>query len=83
MITVTVTENNWGTGRHSDIKAVLTSAAAQITRHLRGDVEAAIDVAHWKKETQRHGAVPRANELHDLAERKRQALGEIQLSVRT
>ena len=28
--TVTVTGNNWGTGRHSDIKAVLTSAAAQI-----------------------------------------------------
>ena len=49
VITVTVTGNNWGTGRHSDIKAVLTSAAAQMRRHLREDVEATIDVGHWEK----------------------------------
>ena len=42
-ITVTVTGNNWGTGRHSDIKAVLTSAAAQITRHLSADSRALFD----------------------------------------
>ena len=61
VITVTVTGNNWGTGQHSDINAVLTSAAAQITRHLREDVEAAIDVAHWEKnhaETRRGAGGP-------------------------
>ena len=47
MITITVQGNNWGTGRHGDISAVLRSAGAQIVQYLREDVEAAIDVAHW------------------------------------
>ena len=29
--------------------AVLASATAQITRHLREDVEATIDVGHWEE----------------------------------
>ena len=49
MIAITVRGNNWGTGRHGDISAVLRSAGAQIAQHLREDVEAAIDVVHWDK----------------------------------
>ena len=48
-ITITLTGDNWGTGRHRDIMAVLTSAAVQITRHLREGVEGTIYVAHWEK----------------------------------
>ena len=61
VITITLTGDNWGTGQHSDINAVLTSAAAQITRHLREDVEATIDVGHWEKnhpETRRGAGGP-------------------------
>ena len=49
-ITITLAGDNWGTGRHSTIKAVLANAAAQITKHLREDVEATIDVGHWKED---------------------------------
>ena len=48
-ITITLAGDNWGTGRHSTIKAVLANAAAQITKHLREDVEATIDVGHWEE----------------------------------
>ena len=50
MITLTVHGNNWGTGRHADISAVLRSAEAQIAQHLREDVEATINVARWDKD---------------------------------
>ena len=75
-ITITLAGDNWGTGRHSDIKAVLTSAAAQITRHLRGDVEAAIDVAHWEKrdpETRRGAGGPTSYTIWLNAKNKRWA----------
>ena len=55
MIKLTVQGNNWGTGRHDDISAVLRSAKVQVAQHLREDVEATIDVARWENdpETQR------------------------------
>ena len=49
VITITVKENGWGMGRHSDIEAVLKSAAGEMTKHLREDVYAAIDVMNWQK----------------------------------
>ena len=45
MITINICGNNWGTGRHADIHAVLSSAKAQIVQYLREDIEATIDVA--------------------------------------
>ena len=70
--TITIKGNNWGAGRHTDIKAVLESAAGEITKHLREGANAAIEVRHWSQGpmiVRRRGA--RANHIVLLSAKDR------------
>ncbi len=46
-VTIEVKGDNWGTAQHQDIKRILDNVASHLTRPLREDISAVIQVRSW------------------------------------
>ena len=82
-VIIKVMGDNWGDANRRNIKRLLENVASHLTRYLREEVSALIEVRNWDRSPDDCHPPARTNVVQDYAEHDGEEVGTIQLPVRT